>query len=153
MKDLCQYGNRPEDEWEILPWIPDPRPPFKIWAKPEQIAPFFLIPHAVGELSGGKAVDLSVNLYLPDLEGMVLVIDRVFDFYSLAGGLPVVVKDVHTEQFALTVRAKGFIFPSHVMPHTSVRCQPFSRSCTASILQPSEKRRKRKRRTKPVFFS
>ena len=43
MKDLCQYGNRPEDEWEILPWIPDPRPPFKIWAKPEQIAPFFLI--------------------------------------------------------------------------------------------------------------
>ena len=45
MKDLCQYGNRPEDEWEILPWIPDPRPPFKIWAKPEQIAPFFLIPH------------------------------------------------------------------------------------------------------------
>ena len=45
MKDLCQYGNRPEDEWEILPWIPDPRPPFKIWAKLEQIAPFFLIPH------------------------------------------------------------------------------------------------------------
>ncbi len=45
MKDLCQYGNRPEDEWEILPWIPDPRPPFKIWVKPEQIAPFFLIPH------------------------------------------------------------------------------------------------------------
>lgn len=44
MKDLCQYGNRPEDEWEILPWIPDPRPPFKIWVKPEQIAPFFLIP-------------------------------------------------------------------------------------------------------------
>ena len=45
MKDLCQYGNRPEDEWEILPWISDPRPPFKIWVKPEQIAPFFLIPH------------------------------------------------------------------------------------------------------------
>ena len=38
MKDLCQYGNRPEDEWEILPWIPDPRPPFKIWVKPEQIS-------------------------------------------------------------------------------------------------------------------
>ena len=45
MKDLCQYGNRREDEWKILPWIPDPRPPFKIWVKPEQIAPFFLIPH------------------------------------------------------------------------------------------------------------
>ena len=45
MKDLCQYGNRPEDKWEILPWIPDPRPPFKIWMKPEQIAPFFFIPH------------------------------------------------------------------------------------------------------------
>ena len=45
MKDLCQYGNRQDNEWEILPWIPDPRPPFKIWVKPEQIAPFFLIPH------------------------------------------------------------------------------------------------------------
>ena len=45
MKDLCQYGNRRDDEWEMLPWIPDPRPPFKIWVKPEQIAPFFLIPH------------------------------------------------------------------------------------------------------------
>ena len=45
MKDLCKYGNRPEVEWEILPWIPDPRPPFKIWVKPEQIAPFFLGPH------------------------------------------------------------------------------------------------------------
>ena len=45
MKDFSQYGNRPEDEWEILPWIPDPRPSFKIWVKPEQIAPFFLISH------------------------------------------------------------------------------------------------------------
>ena len=27
-----------------LALIPDPRPPFKIWVKPEQIAPFFLIP-------------------------------------------------------------------------------------------------------------
>ena len=45
MKDLCQYGNRRDDQWEILPWIPDPRPPFKIWVKPEQITPFFLIPH------------------------------------------------------------------------------------------------------------
>jgi len=45
MKDLNQYGNRRHEEWDILPWIPDPRPPFKIWVKPEQIAPFFLIPH------------------------------------------------------------------------------------------------------------
>lgn len=45
MKDLHQYGNRPDDEWEVLPWIVDPRPPFNIWVKPEQIAPFFLIPH------------------------------------------------------------------------------------------------------------
>ena len=37
MKDLFQYGNRREEEWEILPWIPDPRPPFKIWVKPDQI--------------------------------------------------------------------------------------------------------------------
>ena len=40
MKDFSQYGNRPDDQWEMLPWIPDPRPPFKIWVKPEQIAPF-----------------------------------------------------------------------------------------------------------------
>ena len=45
MKDFSQYGNRPNDQWEMLPWIPDPRPPFKIWVKPEQIAPFFVIPH------------------------------------------------------------------------------------------------------------
>ena len=45
MKDFSQYGNRPDDQWEMLPWIPDPRPPFKIWVKPEQIAPFFVIPH------------------------------------------------------------------------------------------------------------
>ena len=45
MRDLCQYGNRQDDQWEILPWIPEPRPPFEIWVKPEQIAPFFLIPH------------------------------------------------------------------------------------------------------------
>lgn len=53
MKDLCQYGNRPEDEWEILPWIPHPRPSFKIWVKPEQIAPFFFVshyPHAISLL-------------------------------------------------------------------------------------------------------
>ncbi len=45
MKAIDQYGNRQDNEWEILPWIPNPRPPFKIWVKPEQIAPFFFIPH------------------------------------------------------------------------------------------------------------
>lgn len=45
MKEINQYGNLLEDEWEILPWIPDLRLPFRIWVKPEQIAPFFLIPH------------------------------------------------------------------------------------------------------------
>ncbi len=29
MKDFSQYGNRPDDQWEMLPWIPDPRPPFQ----------------------------------------------------------------------------------------------------------------------------
>ena len=85
---------------------------------------------------GSKAVNLPVDLHLPDLEGMVLVIDRVFDFYSLAGGLPVVVKDVHTEQFTLTVWAKGFIFPSHVMPHNSTHLptkQRFYSCCKSSI--------------------
>ena len=53
-------------------------------------------------------MDLPVDLYLPNLKGVVLVIDRVLDFYPLSGGLPVVVKDVHTEQFALTVWAKSF---------------------------------------------
>lgn len=45
MKAIDQYGKLKDDEWEILPWIPDPRPPFHIWVKPEQIAPFFLVPH------------------------------------------------------------------------------------------------------------
>ena len=52
-------------------------------------------------------MDLSVNLHLPDLEDVVLVIDRVFDLYPLAGGFPIIVKDIHTEQFALAVWAKG----------------------------------------------
>ena len=34
-----------------MPWTPDPRPPFKIWVKPEQIAPFFLISHHPYEIS------------------------------------------------------------------------------------------------------
>ena len=29
MKDFSQYGNRPDDQWEMLPWVPNPRPPFK----------------------------------------------------------------------------------------------------------------------------
>lgn len=45
MKDLESYGVLKEDEWEYLPWIPDPRPPFKIWLKPEAIEPFFIIQH------------------------------------------------------------------------------------------------------------
>lgn len=45
MKAIDQYGNLRDSEWKILPWIPDSRPPFKIWVKPEQIAPFFLVPH------------------------------------------------------------------------------------------------------------
>src|SRR5699024_9707015 len=76
-------------------------------------------PYAVGELPGCKAVDLPVNLHLPDLEGVVLVINGVLDFHSLAGGLPVVVKDIHAEQPALPVRAKGFIFPGHGYPSRS----------------------------------
>ena len=45
MKDIEQYGLLKDDEWERLSWIPDPRPPFKIWVKPEEIAPFFLVQH------------------------------------------------------------------------------------------------------------
>ncbi len=45
MKDIEQYGLLKDDEWELLPWIPNPRPPFQIWVKPEEIAPFFLVQH------------------------------------------------------------------------------------------------------------
>ena len=42
----CQVAYiAPPDAVSKEPWAPDPRPPFKIWVKPEQIAPFFLIPH------------------------------------------------------------------------------------------------------------
>lgn len=50
-KAIDQYGNLPDDKWEILPWIPDLRPPFQIWVKPEQITPFLLIPHHPHALS------------------------------------------------------------------------------------------------------
>lgn len=45
MKDIKQYGLSKNDEWETLPWLPDPRPPFHIWVKPEDITPFFLVQH------------------------------------------------------------------------------------------------------------
>ena len=50
MKDLFQYGNRREEEWgesgALSSWYFTGRAaPFKIWVKPDQIAPFFLIPH------------------------------------------------------------------------------------------------------------
>ena len=39
------------------------------------------------------------------------------------------------------------------LPYNPVRCQPSSRSCTASIIQPSPTRFMRKRRSMPVLFS
>lgn len=45
MKDIEQYGMLKDDEWECLPWISNPRPPFKIWVTPEDIAPFFIVQH------------------------------------------------------------------------------------------------------------
>ncbi len=45
MKDIGQYGLLEDDEWECLPWLPSSRPPFDIWVKPEDIAPFFFVQH------------------------------------------------------------------------------------------------------------
>ena len=45
MKDVEQYGLLRDDEWEVLPWLSSPRPPFNIWVKPEDIDPFFFIQH------------------------------------------------------------------------------------------------------------
>ena len=46
MKDLHKYGLLKDDEWDLLPWVDyDPRPPFRIWVTPEEIAPFFIIEH------------------------------------------------------------------------------------------------------------
>lgn len=45
MKDIEEYGLLKDDEWDYLPWIPNPRPPFKIWVTPEEIAPFFIVQH------------------------------------------------------------------------------------------------------------
>lgn len=30
-------------EWECFSWLPSPSPPFNIWVKPEDIAPFFFV--------------------------------------------------------------------------------------------------------------
>lgn len=51
MKDIEQYGLLKDNEWEYLPWIPDLRPPFKIWVQAEDIAPFFIIQHHPYSLS------------------------------------------------------------------------------------------------------
>ncbi len=45
MKDIEQYGLLRDDEWEFIPWLPSPRPPFNIWVKPEDIEPFFIVQH------------------------------------------------------------------------------------------------------------
>ena len=45
MKKIEQYGLLKDDEWECMPGTPDSRPPFKIWVKPEEIAPFFIVQH------------------------------------------------------------------------------------------------------------
>lgn len=45
MKNIEQYGLLKDDEWEYLPWIPNPRPPFKIWIRKEDIEPFFIVQH------------------------------------------------------------------------------------------------------------
>ena len=45
MKEIEQYGLLKDEEWEVLPWIPNPRPPFIIRVRPEELAPFFLVEH------------------------------------------------------------------------------------------------------------
>lgn len=37
MKDIKQYGSLNDDEWEFLPWLPNPRSSFDLWVKPEDI--------------------------------------------------------------------------------------------------------------------
>ena len=45
MKDLCQYGNGRRTNGKSCPGYLIRARPSKFWVKPEQIAPFFLIPH------------------------------------------------------------------------------------------------------------
>lgn len=37
MKNIEQYGLLKDDEWKYLAWIPNPRPPFRIWVMKEEI--------------------------------------------------------------------------------------------------------------------
>ncbi len=72
MKNIEQYGLLKDDEWEYLPWIPNPRPPFRIWVMKEEIEPFFIVQHYPYALSlllkmdDGFKVDL---FYKIGLEG------------------------------------------------------------------------------------
>lgn len=45
MRALEEYGLPKDGKWEMLPWIPDPRPPFELWIRPEELAPFFIVQH------------------------------------------------------------------------------------------------------------
>ena len=45
MKAIEEYGRIKDNGREPLPWLPDPRPPFRIWVKPEELAPFFIVQH------------------------------------------------------------------------------------------------------------
>lgn len=70
-------------------------------------------PHAVRKLSGGKAPDLPIDLYLPDFKGVILMIEWILYFYTSASGLPIIIKNIYSEQFALAVWTNCFKFPSH----------------------------------------
>ncbi|HEY9059391.1 MAG TPA: hypothetical protein VIO64_02635 [Pseudobacteroides sp.] len=62
MKDIRQYGLPKGGNWERLPWIPNPRPPFKIWATSEIIEPFFTIEHHPTTLALILRIDLCFKI-------------------------------------------------------------------------------------------
>ena len=93
-------------------------------------------PHAVRKLSGGKTPDLPVDLYLPDFKGVILMIEWILYFYTSASGLPIIIKNIYSEQFALAVRTNCFKFPSHMMPRNLTHLptkQQFYSCCKSSI--------------------
>ena len=102
MKDFSQYGNRPDDQWEMLPWIPDPRPPFKIWVKPEQIAPFFLIPHhPYAIVAEGAVIEAEATVGAPPSD------DPDWGIAVVAGGINVGEKAVVKPSAMVRKNVKG----------------------------------------------
>ena len=78
-------------------------------------------PHAVGELPGGKAVDLPVDLHLIDMKHFFRAVMGIDDRRCFPAVAPAVLKDIYAKQRTLPIETGCFKFPCHFVSLTIPR--------------------------------